>query len=154
MCRREICNNIGHGDFKKACTLWHTGFPLYSCFLLMLYRTAQRLFSMKISLTTLHFLIPEIIMFYLWKKKKRKEKNERETKKELIGSLGYIKCIPSLLVELSSCYLAFGGMGQDKILPPHQVRISLYASPGLPTCLLLNLEQSSTCPRMSLQPSG
>ena len=32
---------------------------------------------------------------------KKKEKTERETKKELIGSLGYIKCIQSLLVELS-----------------------------------------------------
>ena len=75
---------------------------------------------------------------------KKKEKKERETKKELIGSLGYIKCIPSLLVELSSCYLAFSGMGQDKIPPPHQVRRSLYARPGLPTRPSLKLEESST----------
>ena len=46
-------------------------------------------------------------------KKKGKKKKERETKKELIGSLGYIKCISSLSVELSPCYLAW--MGQDKI---------------------------------------
>ena len=40
MRRREICNNIGHGDFKKAIiTLWLSGFPLYSCFSLMIYRT-------------------------------------------------------------------------------------------------------------------
>ena len=51
---------------------------------------------MKISLTTLHFSIPEIIMFYLYKRK-TKEIKERETKKELIGSLGYIKCILSLI---------------------------------------------------------
>ena len=31
------------GDVEKACTLWHTGFPFYSCFLLMIYRT-DRLF--------------------------------------------------------------------------------------------------------------
>ena len=42
-CVAGRCNNVGHGDFKKACTLWHTGFPLYSCFLLMIYRT-DRLF--------------------------------------------------------------------------------------------------------------
>ena len=82
-------------------------------------------------------------MFYL-KKKKKERKKERETKKELIGSLGYnIKCIPSLLVELSSCYLAFSGMGQDKIPPPHQVRRSLYSRPGLPTRPSLKMEQSS-----------
>ena len=74
---------------------------------------------------------------------KKKEKKERETKKELIGSLGYIKCIPSLLFELSSCYLAFSGMGEDKIPPPHQVRRSFDASPGLPTWSSLKLEQSS-----------
>ena len=43
MLRREICSNFGHGDFKKACTLWHTGFPLYSCFLLMIYTTKRLL---------------------------------------------------------------------------------------------------------------
>ena len=43
MRRREICNNIGHGDVKKTCALWHTGSPLYGCFLLMIYRT-DRLF--------------------------------------------------------------------------------------------------------------
>ena len=39
--------------------------------------------------------------YVLFIKRKTKEIKERETKKELIGSLGYIKCIPSLLVELS-----------------------------------------------------
>ena len=43
MRRREICSNIGQGDIKKACTLWHTGFQLYSRFLLMNYGT-DRLF--------------------------------------------------------------------------------------------------------------
>ena len=55
-------------------------------------------------LTTLHyFLIPEInyVLFIT----KNKEKKERETKKELIGSLGYVKCITSLSVELSLCIL-------------------------------------------------
>ena len=59
----------------------------------------------------------------------KKEKKERKTKKLLIGSLGYIKCIASLSVELSSCYLAFSGMCQDKIPPPHQVR-STQSRPG------------------------
>ena len=68
----------------------------------------------------LYFLIPEVNSVLLIEKKKKRK--ERETEKELIGSLSYIKCIASLSVELSSCYLAFGGMGQDKILPPHQVR--------------------------------
>ena len=66
----------------------------------------------------LHFLIPEINSVLLIEK----ENKERETKKELIGHLSYIKCIASLLVELSWYYLAFRGMGEDKILPPHQVR--------------------------------
>ena len=74
--------------------------------------------------------------------------SERETKQELIGSLGYIKCIPSLLVELSSCYLAFSGMGQDKIPPPHQVRRSFLASPGFSTWPSLKLEQSRNCQSM------
>ena len=39
--------------------------------------------------------------YVLFIKKKKREKKERETTKELIESLGYIKCIPSLLVELS-----------------------------------------------------
>ena len=39
MRRSEICSSIGHGDVKKACTLWHIGFPLNSRFLLMIYRT-------------------------------------------------------------------------------------------------------------------
>ena len=38
MHRRKICNNTGHGDFTKACTLLHTGFPIHSCVLLMNYR--------------------------------------------------------------------------------------------------------------------
>ena len=82
--------------------------------------------------------------------KKKKEKKERETKKELIGSLGYIKCIPLLLVELSSCYVTFGGMGQDKIPPPHQVRKSLYARPGLPICPSLKPEKGSARPSMRM----
>ena len=53
------------------------------------------------------------------------EKKERETEKELIGSLSYVKYIASLSVELRSCYLAFRGMGEEKIPPPHQVRKSL-----------------------------
>ena len=117
MRRREICSNIGHGDVKKACTLWHN----------LTFPNSRNNYVLFI------------------KKKERKEKKERETKKELIGSLGYIKCIPSLLVELSSCYLAFSGMGQDKIPPPHQVRRSFDASPGLPTWPSLKLEQSSNC---------
>ena len=41
---REICNNTGHGDSTKACTLWHTGFPIDSCVLLMNYRTERSVF--------------------------------------------------------------------------------------------------------------
>ena len=40
---REICNNTG-GDSTKACTLWHTGFPIHSCVLLMNYRTERSVF--------------------------------------------------------------------------------------------------------------
>ena len=80
---------------------------------------------------------------------KKKEKKERETKKELIGSLGYIKCISSPSVELSLCHLAW--MGQDKIPPPHQVRTSVHElTSGLPGRSSLKLEQSSTCPRLLL----
>ena len=66
----------------------------------------------------LHFLIPEISVVVLIEK----ENKEEGTEKELIGNLTYIKCIASPSVELSSYYLAFRGMGQDKIPPPHQVR--------------------------------
>ena len=84
---------------------------------------------------------------------KKKEKKERETKKELTGSLGHIKCIASVLFELKSCYFAFSGMGQEKIPPPHQVRRSLHARPGLCCpCFSLKLEQSSTRPRMCMTP--
>ena len=96
---------------------------------------------MKISFDNLTF--PNSRNNYVLFIKKKKEKKERETKQELIGSLGYIKCIPSLLVELSSCYLAFSGMGEDEIPPPHQVRRSFDASPGLSTWPALKLEQSS-----------
>ena len=41
MRRRKICNNTGHCDFTKACTLWHTRFPIHSCVLLMNYRTER-----------------------------------------------------------------------------------------------------------------
>ena len=75
----------------------------------------------------LYFLIPEINSVLLIEK----EKKERETEKELFGSLSYIKCIASLSVELSSCYLAFRGMGQDKIPPPHQVRSIVDYQPTL-----------------------
>ena len=44
MHRRKICNNTGHGDFTKACTLLHTGFPIHSCVLLMNYRTERSVF--------------------------------------------------------------------------------------------------------------
>ena len=44
MRRRMICNNTGHGDFTKAYTLWHTGFPIHSCVLLMNYRTERSVF--------------------------------------------------------------------------------------------------------------
>ena len=75
---------------------------------------------MKIPLDNLKLLIPEINSVLLIKK----ETKERKTKKVLIGSLNYIKCIAALSVELSSCYLAFSGIGQDKIPPPHQMRSS------------------------------
>ena len=101
---------------------------------------------MKISFDNLTF--PNSRNNYVLFIKKKTEKKERETKKELIGSLGYIKCIPSLLVELSWCYLPFSGMGQDKIPPPHQVRRYLDARLGLPNGSSLNLEQSSSRPRL------
>ena len=81
--------------------------------------------------------------------KKRKEKKERKTKKVLIGSLG--KCIASLSVELSSCYLLFSGMCQDKIPPPDQVR-STQSRPGPWAGPALQVEQSSTCPSLLLSP--
>ena len=58
---------------------------------------------MKISFDNLTFPNSRnnYVLFIKKKTKKTKEIKERETKKELIGSLGYIKCIPSLLVELS-----------------------------------------------------
>ena len=96
----------------------------------------------------LYFLIPEINSVILIEK----EKKEKETEKELIGSLSYIKCTASLSVELSSCYLAFRGMGQDKIPPPHQVRNSLQAPSGLCCpCPSLKLEQSSSSPSLLLR---
>ena len=95
----------------------------------------------------LYFLIPEINSVLLIEK----EKKERETEKELIGSLSYIKCIASPSVELSSCYLAFRGMGQDKIPPPHQVRRKHVSRSGLCClCPSLNLEQSSSGPSLLL----
>ena len=39
----------------------------------------------------------------------------------------------------SLCYLAFSGMGQDKIPPPHQVR-STKSRPGLCACSALQVE--------------
>ena len=66
-----------------------------------------------------NLIFPEINSVLLIIKKKNKE---RETGKELIGVLSYIKCIASLSVELNSCFLAFRGMGPDKIPPPHQAR--------------------------------
>ena len=96
----------------------------------------------------LYFLIPEINSVVLIEN----EKKEKETEKELIGSLGYIKCIASLSVELSSCYLAFRGMGQDKIPPPHQVRSNDVSRSGLCCpCRSLNLEQGSKRPRLLLR---
>ena len=111
-------------------------------------------FSMKISFSRyLYFLIPELNSVLLIEK----EKKERETEMELIGSLGYIKCIASLSVELSSCYLAFRRMGEDKIPPPHQVRKSRQTPLGLscPCCCpspSLKLEQSSSGPSLLLNP--
>ena len=96
----------------------------------------------------LYFLIPEINSILLIEK----EKKERETEKELIGSLSYIKCTASLSVELSSCYLAFRGMGQDKILPPHQVRSNDVSRSGLCCpCPSLTLEKSSGGPSLLLR---
>ena len=95
----------------------------------------------------LYFLIPEINSVLLMEK----EKKERETEKELIGSLGYIKCIASLSVEPSSCYLAFRGMGQDKIPPLHQVRSDHFCRSGLCcSCSSLMLAQSTRCPSLLL----
>ena len=95
----------------------------------------------------LYFLIPEINSVLLIEK----EKKERETEKELIGSLGYIKCILSLSVELSSCYLAFRGMGQDKIPPPHQVRSKHVSRSGLCPCPSLKPAQSRSSPSLLLK---
>ena len=93
----------------------------------------------------LYFLIPEINAVVLIEK----ENKERETEKELIGNLSYIKCIASPSVELSSCYLVFRGMGQDKIPPPHQVKRNHVSRSGLCCpCPSLKLEQSSTCPSL------
>ena len=95
---------------------------------------------MKIPFDNVTF--PEINSVLLIRKK---EKKEKETEKEFIESLSYIKCIASPSVELSLCYLAFRGMGQDKIPPPHQVRKSLQIPSGLPyPCPSLKLEQGST----------
>ena len=96
----------------------------------------------------LYFLIPEINSVLSIEK----EKKERETEKELIGSLSYIKCIASLSVELSSCYLAFRRMGQDKIPPPHQVRSKHRSRSGLCCpCPSLELAQGSRCPSLLLR---
>ena len=96
----------------------------------------------------LHFLIPEINAVVLIEK----ENKERETEKELIGSLSYIKCIASPSVELSSCYLAFRGMGEEKIPPPHQVRTNHVSRSGLCCpCPSLKLEQGSTRPSLLLR---
>ena len=96
----------------------------------------------------LYFLIPEINAVVLIEK----ENKERETEKELIGNLSYIKCIGSLSVELSSCYLAFRGMGQDKIPPPHQVRSYDVSRSGLCCpCPSLTLEKSSGGPSLLLR---
>ena len=97
----------------------------------------------------LYFLIPEINSVLLIEK----EKKERETEKELFGRLSYIKCIASLSIELSSCYLAFRGMGQDKILPPHQVRTNPFSRSGLCcSCPSSKLEHSSHGPSLLLSP--
>ena len=103
---------------------------------------------MKIAFSRyLHFLIPEINSALLIEK----EEKERETEKELIGSLSYIKCIASLSVELSSCYLAFRGMGQDKIPPPHQVRSKHVSRSGLCPCPSPKLAQSRSSPSLLLR---
>ena len=96
----------------------------------------------------LYFVIPEINSVLLIEK----EKKERETEKELIGSLSYIKYTASLSVELSSCYLTFRGMGPDKIPPPHQVRIYDLSRSGLCCpCPSLTLEKSSGGPSLLLR---
>ena len=95
----------------------------------------------------LHFLIPEINAVVLIEK----ENKERGTEKELIGNLSYIKCIASLSVELSSCYLAFRGMGQDKIPPPHQVRSKHVSWSGLCPCPSPKLAQSRSSPSLLLR---
>ena len=96
----------------------------------------------------LYFLIPEINSILLIEK----EKKERETEKELIGSLSYSKCIASLSVELSSCYLTIRGMGPDKIPPPHQVRSNDVSRSGLCCpCPSLTLEKSSGGPSLLLK---
>ena len=95
----------------------------------------------------LYFLITEINAVVLIEK----ENKERETEKELIGNLSYIKCTASLSVELSSCYLAFRGMGQDKIPPPHQVRSKHLSRSGLCCpCPSLKPAQGSRCPSLLL----
>ena len=100
----------------------------------------------------LYFLIPEINSVLLIEKEKKERKKERETEKELIGSLSYIKCTASLSVELSSCYLAFRGMGQDKIPPPHQVRSNDVSRSGLCCpCPSLTLEKSSGGPSLPVR---
>ena len=95
----------------------------------------------------LHFLIPEINAVVLIEK----ENKERGTEKELIGNLSYVKCIASLSVELSSCYLAFRGMGQDKIPPPHQVRSKHVSRSGLCPCPSPKLAQSRSSPSLLLR---
>ena len=87
---------------------------------------------------------------YLCSINNKKKKKERETKTKLIGSLSCIKWIASFSVEPSSCFLAFSGMGQDKIPPPHQVRNAVQAPSGLCACPSLKLEQSSTRPSLHL----
>ena len=99
-------------------------------------------FLWRFLLTTLHFLIQDRRWAFLWRL-------VLTTKKELIGCLGYIKCIASLsIIKLSSCYLAFRGIGQDKITPPHRVKKTVHAPSGLCACLSLKQEQSSTRPSL------
>ena len=65
----------------------------------------------------LYFLITEINAVVLIEK----ENKERETEKELIGNLSYIKCIASPSVELSSpVILHLGGWVKIKYL--HLIR--------------------------------
>ena len=96
----------------------------------------------------LYFLITEINAVVLIEK----ENKEKETEKELIGNLSYIKCIASPSVELSSYYLAFRGMGQDKIPPPHQVRSKHVSRSGLCCpCPSLKPAQSRSSPSLLLK---